>query len=422
MLNVKESLTEKISRFLKANRNVSSSSKALYFSKSKKKSFIIWIIGIAIFSFAGMTALFQKIERLKKKQKATFTAIEELKKGVLGTTYYLGKTPVPSKLAHVPYGEDSGIVVGVKEVNIRNIKAPYNASLIPSTSGYELFFRYDVMSSKSKYAPFYSHIGVVHLNDQFEQGNEEFKKIHVPTDYAEDPRAILVNNQLYLLYNALNTDNLNNRCMYVAHLDKTSFDVTYNTILDMNLQWIEKNWSPFEYIGADQKACFFLEYQISPRKLLQLPDPQVNKMENLILPLEVSYLPLSWQKKWGKVRGGTPAQKIGNEYLGFFHSSFKENGLLWYVMGAYTFEAHPPFRITGISNHPILFRGIFETPYAKMAPLDKRVIFPSGFVVEKQNDQELIHVTCGENDSSVKIITLDKENLMKSMNRFENNN
>jgi hypothetical protein len=88
-------------------------------------------------------------------------------------------------------------------------------------------------------------------------------------------------------------------------------------------------------------------------------------------------------------------------------------------MGAYTFEAHPPFRITGISNHPILFRGIFDTPYINTASLDKRVIFPSGFVLEKQQNKELIHVACGENDSAVKIITLDKEKLIKSMNRFE---
>lgn len=422
MLNAKESLIEKISPFLKKNRNISSSSKAPYSSKSKKSYLIIWTIFIATFSFSGITVLFQKIERLKKKQKTTSKVVEIMTKGILGTTYYFGKNPVPSKFSHVPYGEDSGVVVGVKKVNIRGVTAPYNASLIPSETGYELFFRYDIMRSKFKHATFCPLVGAVHLNDQFEQGNEEFKRIHLPNDFAEDPRVLLVNNQLYMFYNALNTDNIKNRCMYVAHLDKTSFDVTYSTMLDMNLQWIEKNWSPFEYIGPDQKTHFFLEYQISPRTLLKLPDPQVGKMENLILPQEVSYLPIPWQKKWGKMRGGTPAQKIGNEYLGFFHSSFEENGLVWYVMGAYTFEANPPFRITGISNHPILFKGIFETPYAKMAPIDKRVIFPSGFVVEKQKNKELIHVTCGENDSSIKIITIDREKLMESMNRFENDN
>jgi hypothetical protein len=47
-----------------------------------------------------------------------------------------------------------------------------------------------------------------------------------------------------------------------------------------------------------------------------------------------------------------------------------------------------------------------------------RCIFPSGFVLETRNGQELIHVSCGENDSSVKILTMDKDALLKSLNRF----
>ena len=89
-------------------------------------------------------------------------------------------------------------------------------------------------------------------------------------------------------------------------------------------------------------------------------------------------------------------------------------------MGAYTFNAAPPFNLTGISKYPILFKGIYETPFINTASIDKRVIFPSGFVVENQDDRELIHLACGENDCSVKIVTLDKEQLLKSMLRFEN--
>ena len=38
--------------------------------------------------------------------------------------------------------------------------------------------------------------------------------------------------------------------------------------------------------------------------------------------------------------------------LGFFHSWFKdEKELVWYVMGAYTFDAHFPFSLTGISKY-----------------------------------------------------------------------
>lgn len=420
MLNSKESLIEKMGRLLKTRQDIPSLNKVLHFPKSKMRRFGWMMIAIAIFFVTGASILFHKeLKRLGRKQDVNRRLIKKLQKGVLGTTYYLGRIPVPARLAAIPYGEDSGLILGVKQVNIHNIDFPYNASLIPSASGYELFFRYDVISLASEHAPFYSRIGVVHLNSQFDQEDKEFKRIDLQTEYAEDPRVLLVEDKLYMFYNALNTKKMKNRSMYVANLDRTSFDVNYSTVLEMNLQWIEKNWSPFEYTGMDQKSRLFIEYQISPRKLLELSDPQVGKMEHLTLPQEVSYLPLFWSNEWGQIRGGTPAQKIGNEYLGFFHSSFSENGVIWYVMGAYTFEAHPPFCITGISNYPILFRTIFETPYVNTAPLHKRVIFPSGFVLEKKNGQELIHLACGENDSSVKIITLDKEKLMKSMNRFE---
>jgi hypothetical protein len=88
-------------------------------------------------------------------------------------------------------------------------------------------------------------------------------------------------------------------------------------------------------------------------------------------------------------------------------------------MGAYTFNAAPPFNLTGISKYPILFKEIYETPFANTACIEKRVIFPSGFVLENQNGRELIQLACGENDCGIKIVTIDKENLLKSLQRFD---
>jgi predicted GH43/DUF377 family glycosyl hydrolase len=422
MLNLKESLIEKVSYLFRERKN------PLFHqplsSSQNKTNRSIWILIIFIILFVLVAGVFfqRRLWRISHRQKITNRLIKKLKNRNLSTPYYLNKIPAPQRFAFIPYGEDIGLVVGVKNINIRNVIAPYNASLIQSTStsGYDLFFRYDVISSKPKYCDFYSRIGVVHLNDQFEQGDEEFKRIDVQTEYAEDPRAFFINDQLYIFYNVLNNKNIKNRSMYVANLDKKSFKVNYSTMLDMNLQWIEKNWSPFEYVGIDQRPELLIEYQISPRKLLNLSDPCIGELKSLTLPKEISYFPLDWSKKWGEARGGTPAQKIGDVYLGFFHSSFKESDeSIWYVMGAYTFEAQPPFRITGVSNYPILFRGIFDTPHINTASLDKRVIFPAGFILEKREGRELIHLACGENDSSIKIITLDKEKLLKSMNRFE---
>jgi len=388
---------------------------------TQKKSFrFLWLIAIVGVSLIGALALLQgQIEKLKKREKILRHSVNILEYGTLSADC-LGQIPVPPKLANIPFGEDLGLVVGVKSVPVRNVKAPHNPSLIASESGYDLFFRYDVLSSQSKYAPYFSRIGVVSLDKNFEQTDKEFQKINLPTDYTEDPRVISFGEKLYLVFNMLDLNNLQCRQMCISGLSRDTFDVDFTTVLDMNLKRIEKNWPPFEYIGADNKRELLFEYQISPRTILALPDPRKNELKPLISPREIAYLSLPWPEKWGEIRGGTPAQKIGDEYLGFFHSLLLEsNGLDWYLMGAYTFQAEPPFAITGVSTQPIFFRGIFDTPITNTASTNKRVSYPSGFVIEKQQDRELIHLSCGENDSGIKIVTLDKEVLLKNMNRIE---
>ena len=374
---------------------------------------VLVTLSCGIFSLIFIQSLANKNKKLEQKLKTLVYS---------GPSKLLGNIAVPAKLANVPLGEDSGLVIDVKTIDIRNVKAPYNPSIVKSPSGFDLFFRYDVVSSKIRYMPYSSRIGAVHLNEQFQQGKEEFTRIDLQTEYAEDPRVLYVGDKLYLFYNQLDQENLRCRYMCSASIDPASYKVNYTTSLDLNLQWIEKNWNPFEYIGEDQKPHLLLEYKLSPRKLFELPNPKVNEVLNINLPSEAAYTSIFWSGKWGEIRGGAPAQKVGNEYLGFFHSFFIDEftKLAWYVMGAYTFEAKPPFRMTGVSSYPILFKGIYETSISNTASLQKKVIFPSGYVIESQGDKDLIHLACGENDCSVKIVTLDKDKLIQGMERFEN--
>lgn len=389
-------------------------------TKQKKTSRFLWPIVIIGLCFGGAGALLQvQIHKLKKKEKRLHQAINKLKYKAI-TADCLGGVPIPQQLTNIPFGEDSGLVIGVKSLAIPDVDSPHNPSIIPKANGYNLFFRYDTINSKVKYIPYYSQVGVISLNQNFEREDNSFKKIPLPTNYAEDPRALWVEDELYLIFNTLNEKNVRCRHMGLANLNKDTLDVNYTTILDSNLQWIEKNWNPFAYAAEDRKPELFFEYQISPRTIFSLPTPQINSLHLLPLPSDVAYIHLPWTAKWGVIRGGTPAQKVDDEYLAFFHSAFSEkNGLYWYIMGAYTFQAKPPFAITGMSKYPILFKGIFDTPITNTAQVNKRVIFPSGYVVEKQNGRELIHVACGENDSAIKILTLDKEILLNSLNRFE---
>ena len=375
-------------------------------------------------AFCVITSLgiysYTKLNKSEQKYREAKSAIKHLQYEI-ETAKNQGKISLPFKLTEVPLGEQSGIVLDVKTVQIRDVKAPYNPSLIPSVveGCYDLFFRYDVLSSRSYFASFYSRIGVVQLGPRFEQ-EKDFKRISISSEYAEDPRAIFVGDQLYLFCNRLDTDDIRCRTMCIANLNPITYDVNYITQLDLNLQWIEKNWCPFEYIDPKGAPHLYIEYQMSPRKLFYLPDPEFNDLRHVPLDSWASYNYLPWLYKWGHIRGGTPAQRIGDEYLSFFHSNFKdENGMPWYVMGAYTFNAEAPFAITRMSEYPILFKGIYDTVITHTADPNKRVIFPSGFVIAEQNGKEVIHLACGENDCGVKIVTLDKEKLLDSMINFE---
>ena len=121
---------------------------------------------------------------------------------------------------------------------------------------------------------------------------------------------------------------------------------------------------------------------------------------------------------WGEPRGGTPPIEFEDEYLSFFHSSFKRNGIWLYVMGAYTFEKKHPFNITSFSRYPIIFKELYSAPLINTADKNKRVIYPSGAFLS-ENKQDLV-VFCGENDSAIRVMKIDPEILKLTLKSFKN--
>ncbi len=323
------------------------------------------------------------------------------------------------QLRNVPFAESLGIVLETKTIPIRNVLAPHNGCIFKKEHGpgYHLIFRYDQFHPSSLPTPFFTHMGIIDLDEKFEQTSQEFVKIDTRSFHSEDPRVIKVGPSYYICYNDVQAHHPSCRSMRIADFDLQSRSIRYSTNLDLHLQHVEKNWTPFEYLGKEAQPRLMFEYLLSPHKLLELPDPQVNHFNHLIFPGHPSPSRLPWQEVWGSPRGGTTAQKIDeHRYLSFFHSSFKDtNDIIWYLFGAYTFEAEPPFRITAVSSFPILFDGIYDTPHNNTASHHKRVIFPSGFIMEEREGRQVIRLSCGENDSSVKLITIDKEALLEHM-------
>jgi predicted GH43/DUF377 family glycosyl hydrolase len=309
----------------------------------------------------------------------------------------------------IPFADKQGIILDVKNVSIRDIETPYNAALTKDQNGnYLLIFRYDI---KKKVNFKYNYIACVKLDENLEQ-KEGYKNIDTLSDFSNDPRIFKTGSQFFLVYNDTVSLDSKDRIMKIGELDVKNFQLNYVTDLDRKIRKTEKNWTPFSYRNNSTEEIYFI-YTIDPYLVLKLENPLENTLENVNFDSN----PVDFPWSWGSPRGGTHAELIDGEYLTFFHSSCTDrNGKRWYVMGALTFEAKPPFRITAVSPYPLLFKGIYSSSHSKSSSR-LRCIFPSGLVLTE--DHSKILISCGENDSAVKIITFDKKELLKSLVRID---
>lgn len=382
-----------------------------------QKKFRWYITTICLCGLGLLGYLGKEIKVLKRKNKSYNRFFVNVEKGYTQSTPRIGSMAIPAALQNVPFANETGLVLNTIKVSIRGVQAPYNASMIEQGDGYLLFFRYDIIDSKCP-GPFYTYIGCVKLDAHFQQTHEEFKRIDTGSRFSEDPRIVKIGNDLYLIFNDVDSCGINCRTMRIGLVNLEESKLDFVTNLDMQIKNVEKNWVPFEYI-ENGKPNLYLEYYLSPHKILKLPDPSVSEMIHLPSPSHATYQKLYWPPIWGLPRGGATARKVDNQYLSFFHSSFTDlNGSVWYIMGAYTFDDFPPFRVNALSNYPILFKDIYDTPPMNTADAHKRIIFPGSFLIRTWDEKEVIHLVCGENDCAIKIVTLDKQALLKSMKRI----
>jgi hypothetical protein len=98
------------------------------------------------------------------------------------------------------------------------------------------------------------------------------------------------------------------------------------------------------------------------------------------------------------------------EYLGFFHSNvhMAQHLVMTYNLGAYTFTAEPPFRITAMSALPIVSPDWMESFTYKHTDI---VVFPMSF----EHDVKYVNVSYGWDESDGYVLTLDKKILFDSL-------
>lgn len=161
---------------------------------------------------------------------------------------------------------------------------------------------------------------------------------------------------------------------------------------------MEKNWLWFFH-----EDRLHLLYQASPHQVVRFTD----NFEADFVYESGEGKTLPWN--YGIVRGGTPPVRVGDEYLTFFHSSLKTNDKYHrrYYMGAYMFEAYPPFRMTRFTTDTLLV-GSGQDRWADRKPC---VVFPCG---SELKDGKWL-VTLGVNDLCSAFIQIPHDDLLERM-------
>ena len=304
-------------------------------------------------------------------------------------------------------------ILETRKIEFPDYPSAFNPSMIKWKGSILMSFRTYHPETKST-NPF----ALVWLNDRFEPISQPqifelpFHNPVLPSK-LQDPRLLAIGERLFVVYNNIleNVIHREIRRMFIAELyyDGDKFTASEPECLyhfeGSNDMRYEKNWVPFEYNGE-----LLLTYSIIPHRIVR-PIRGQRACEDIT----TSTGKVKWE--WGPIFGGTQALLDGDHYLSFFHSwkefaSVQSNGkkISHYVMGAYTFQKHPPFAITSISPEPIVADHFYRPPYHKTwKPL--RCIFPAGLIIE----QDHVWICYGRQDHEIWITKLDKKELLDSM-------
>lgn len=326
-------------------------------------------------------------------------------------------------LSSLPQADDQKIVADSKLFTFDDAFFPFNPGMAKRKSGegYLLFFR-DYVPGPCAEMFKEKRIGIALLNEKFDKIAPVF---FPPLPYkGEDARSFWVGEDLYILYySSFNrTYYTSSPCLVKMNPETLTPEKVYG-YKDM---LYEKNWIPLVPSCTEERKSSSILTCVRSLYPLDLLYINLDTGSIEIAPKSPSprSAPPHW--KWGAISGGTPAEIVDNVYLGFFHSWYRsKEGKRVYVMGAYTLDSTPPYRMRSMSPYPIVFKDLYQGKaqnlvgcvyFRAVAKGIDRVIFPMGFCVETKEDGiDLIHVACGENDNMIRIITFHKKELLKSL-------
>lgn len=272
----------------------------------------------------------------------------------------------------------------------------FNPSIVAHSGGRVLFTRRCTVFQD---APQFNEIIAWDYPESGVPENPKKVQFSMPTgmENYEDPRAVLHDGKVYLL-----------ACTFVKHRpaeqvivkldDHYREEWAWKPQFGNNTKSHEKNWCPFFY----NDRLFFV-YRVDPHRVVMTDDGRVMH----------EYRDNRTNRLWrhGEKRGGTPPVLIGDEYFSLFHSSLPwRYGKRRYFVGAYAFEAKPPFRVTRMSSIP-LFEASNAEPMNSDSPL---VVFPCGKTYSKGK----WFVVYGVNDNHCNWITIPHSQLLSTLRKI----
>jgi predicted GH43/DUF377 family glycosyl hydrolase len=299
-------------------------------------------------------------------------------------------------------------IVSTRQIVVPDYPNVYNPSLIEYKDGYLLSFRYKTRcpeTVKNNCRTDVSFVGIARLDKNFKVLGKSVQLLNIESFssklslFAEDARLLKVDGRIFIFFNDLPVlQGPGTFAMYFGELvevqGRFSLREPAKLLNYSQAISIEKNWTPFVSGGK-----LYLIYSDQPRVILEVD-------LNTGYCNEVSRTDVDWKWDLGKIRGGTPAYLVNDQFLTFFHSSFPANiqkGRA-YVIGAYVFDKDPPFTVRKMTVPLGDIKDYTQNNSSK-------VIFPAGMVVQ----ENVILVAWGKGDRQIFISTFDREKLFNEM-------
>ena len=312
------------------------------------------------------------------------------------------------------------IVKEVKTLQIPGLKFGYNPSIVRVGGKTLVFFRYDVENilvdtghKKQK-----SFVACCEFSEDLDSV-VQVTEIALNSYFAEDPRAIVYKDEIYLFYNCPVSNPLfakirPGRRMCVAKIDPWSLRVNEQKMIQYYEFSTEKNWIPFIVPPSTKEEGIYLIHTLQNFKVLKLDLENLSNV-NLVYEKADKVKEIGkWDKKWGTARGGSPAILVDDEYWMFFHSFYRPDtggiDVHNYICGAMVFDSKPPFLPKRMLNDPIVFNGMYTSHYRRA---NTYTTYPAGLVYDPKED--LFLVSIGENDRVMKVLTIPRKSLEQHM-------